>query len=202
MKRLLLPALAGLMLLGATHGASAAATLDKASVEKFVATLDDIHALGKEMKASGKDQAMQEKIAAAAAKEKEISPYVLAVNTMKKEFPDDYKKLGKIAKDHGLSSQEEWAATGDKVMEAYMSSKMDAAAYQSLDAAKAQMTPEVLAKMPPETVARMQQSIAMMEKMKDVPAENREVIAPYKDKIDSFMAKEAQAQAEGATQAE
>ena len=181
--------------------AQAAQSLSPDQVEKFVSSMDDVQVLSDAMKKDGKNEVIGKKIGEPKEGD-EFTPYSRAVDVLKTEFPVDYKELGEVVAKHGFKSQEEWATTGDNVMAAYISSKIDPEAEKKMAAAQAQMTPEMVAKMPPEAVARMKQGMAMMATLKKVPAENREAVAAHKEKLEAFMNKEmAENKAEAKTAA-
>lgn len=196
MKNLVLAALVALITTVAGP-AFAAETLTSAKVESFVSTMSEVKGLSDTMKTEGKNELMDAKIKALGSGE-ELSSYSRTVTVLKQEFPEDYKKLGKITKDKGFSSQEEWAAIGDSVMTAYVASKIDPQAKAGLEAAKAQLTPEMKAKMPPQAVAQMEQGIAMMKKLEGVPQANMDAIEPHKPAIEAFI-KQASAEEKAKT---
>ena len=169
--------------------AQAAQDLSAKQVEQFVSTMDDVQVLSEEMQKTGKNEVIGKKIGEPKPGE-EFSPYSKAIGVLKTEFPDDYKSLGKIVEKHGFKSQEEWAGTGDSVMAAFISSKIDPKAEAKMVEAKAQLTPEMEKKMPPEVVSRLKQSIAMMETLKKVPQGNRDAVAAHQAKLEAFMNKE------------
>ncbi len=166
--------------------ANASEMLSPGQVERFINSMNEVHALADEMEQEGKNQVIEARIKSPTQGE-DFAPYSTAVQTLKSEFPDDYKKLGKITGAHDFSSQESWALIGDSVMEAYVSSQIGETEYQGIEAAQAQITPAMKAQMPPEALARMEQSMSMLDQLSNVPQENIDAVAPFRDRLESEM---------------
>lgn len=167
-----------------------AANLTKQSAEAFVASLPDINEMGKEMEKEGKNKVFEAKNEPVSGEK--FKPYSGSLPVMKKEYPEDYKKLGDLVNKHGFKSQESWAATGDDVMLAYMAGKMNIPA----EADMPQLPPGMEDKMPPEAIANMKKGLAMLETMRSVPDEHKKIVAPLAPQIDAFVATQSQNQSE------
>ena len=187
MKRLL--ALLAIPLLFCATPALAWDALTPAQVEKFVASLDDVQVLTDKLKAEGKNELIGKKIAPPKNGE-DFTPYYKAIAILKTDFADDYKKLGEITAKHKFASPEEWALSGDSVMAAFISSKIDPQAEAKMAEAQASITPEMKAKMPPEAIARMEQAVAMIASLRKVPQGNLDAVKPHAAKIEAFMEKQ------------
>lgn len=166
--------------------AFAAQELTPAQVEKFIGTMDDVQALSDSMGKDGKNQVISEKLKEAQPGG-DFTPYSRAMDVMKAEFPDDYKKLGAAVKKQGFASQQEWAETGDKVMAAYISSRIDPETKTRMAAMKDQLNTDAAKQMPPEAVAQIKQTMAMMETLDKVPQADRDAIAPHSAALEAFV---------------
>jgi lantibiotic modifying enzyme len=95
-----------------------------------------------------------------------------------------YSHLEDIARDHGFNNLEQWAATGDRVFQAWMAIEMEQqnpAAQQEMNAALAEienspnMTPEQKAQMR----AMMQGAMGAMESASNAPAADIAAVRPH-----------------------
>ena len=179
-------AVAGLVLLFTT-GAAAESPLTTDQAKRFIATLAPLDALGDELEAQGKVEAMQVDTAPKAGEA--FAPYTKAVAALKDKFPGDYAKLAKVAKAQNFSA-EEWGAVGDRVMIAYMALKMreqdpkTTAMMQGMDKSMLDMVP-------PDMRAQLEQTFAMMETVKNAPEADIAAITPLKADLETYMNKQS-----------
>ena len=169
---------------GASFAGDAPLTEDQA--KRFVKTLPALDALKTEMDAEGKSEHMR--IATQPKAGEEFKPYSNAVAALKKDYPADHARLSKAVKPHGFSAQE-WGAVGDRVIIAHLANKMqneDPRTMQMME----NMDQSMIDMMPPEMQTRLATTFAMMETVKNAPAEDREVVAKVGDELDEYMESE------------
>ena len=51
-----------------------------------------------------------------------------------------------------------------------------------------QLSPEMMKQMPPEAIEQMKQGMATLETMRNVPQENKDIVAPLTPQIDAWTA--------------
>ena len=171
-----------LLTLSIGNNALAISALTSNAAESFVSSLTDVNMLASEMKQDGKDnffEANNEPVPG-----EKFEPYSGALPELKKQYPAEYKKLGNIIENHGFASQESWASTGDKVMLAYIASKMPIPAAAAMPQIPAGM--EHL--MPPEAKAEMAKGLAALKTIRDVPQAHKDIVAPLIPQIDQWIA--------------
>lgn len=169
---------------GAVFAGDAPLTEDQA--KRFVKTLPALDALKLEMDSEGKSDRM--KVATHPKAGEPFQPYTNAVAALKKDFPADHARLSKAVKPFGFSAQE-WGVVGDRVMIAHMANKMEAEDPRTM-AMMENMDQSMIDMMPPEMKARLEATFAMMETVKNAPAEDREVVATVGDELDEYMENE------------
>ncbi|MEZ5914961.1 MAG: hypothetical protein R3C42_04970 [Parvularculaceae bacterium] len=159
----------------AVSPALAEAPLSDDQVTRFIATLRPVEEMGKRLEAEGK-------IAETFGEEKptlgsEFKPYSKGVASLKRDYPGEYAALGGALKPHGFS-QDEWAATGDRVMRAYIAVKLEK---ENPDYEKqmAAMDPSMLSQLPPQMRAQIEGAFAMIETVKSTPATDKAAVKPH-----------------------
>lgn len=175
-----LPVFTAFLLILSAVGTPAAALTQK-SAEAFVATLDDVSVMAKEMEKEGKNKVFGTKLQPVPGEK--FKPYSSALPILKKEYPADYKKLGGLVKKKGFKSPESWAATGDDVMLGFMALKM-----KDMPKEMPKLPPGMEDKLPPEALAGMKRGMAMMETIRDVPPAHKKIVQPLAPTIEAWMA--------------
>lgn len=178
----------GLMVLAvflAAPASFAASALDAKKVEKFVGSISAVNALSATMKEEGKQEALQADMDVLAGDD--FRPYTNSVVVLKEKFPGDYAKLGGIVKQHGFSSQDEWAGVGDAVMISYMAIKAEETAPGYDSDMGTELTPEIMAQLPPESRAQVEKTMKMMKALRSAPAENKAAVTPFVASIDKLI---------------
>ncbi len=184
MLKRLLPALMGALLVvtaGAVASENKPLTDDQA--KRFVDTLPALDRLGEELREEGKTDKLE--IATQPKSGEEFTPYSNAVAALKTEHPADYAKLGAAVKPHGFSA-DEWGHVGDRVIIAYLALEMEkqdprsAAMMEGMDASMLDMVP-------PEMRDQLAATFAMMETVKNAPADDKAVVAKIKPQLDEYM---------------
>ncbi len=166
---------------GASLAGDAPLTEDQA--KRFVKTLPALDELKLEMDAEGKSDRMQ--VATQPKAGEPFQPYTNAVAALKKDFPADHARLSKAVKPYGFSAKE-WGAVGDRVMIAHMANKMQKEDPRTMQMME-NMDRSMIDMMPPEMQARLAATFALMETVKNAPAEDREVVAKVGDELDEYM---------------
>ena len=162
-----------------------AGSLSKAQAEGFVSSMSDVGAMAKEMEKEGKTKIFDAQNKPVPGEK--FKPYSGSLPVLKKEYPADYEKLGDIVRKHGFKSQESWATTGDDVMLAYMAGKM-----KGMPTEMPQIPAGMEDKLPPEALANMKRGMAMLETMRDVPAEHTKIVEPLSPQIDAWIAAQSE----------
>ncbi len=170
--------------------AFAAMPLSAKQVESFLGSMKSVDSLTDEMKAAGKQEALQAEMDKRAGVT--FTPYVNSVTILKEKYGPEYGKLGDIVKKHGFSSQEEWANVGDAVMLSYMALKAEKE--PGFEKAATELTPEMMAQIPPETRAQVEKTMKMMNAIKAAPAEHKQVVTPFIADIDKWIGEQQAAQ--------
>lgn len=155
--------------------ALAEAPLTDDKVKRFIETLEPVEELGERLEAKGKlVKTLDEEKPMIG---KDFRPYSDGVAALKKEHPGEYAALGALLKPHGFS-QDDWAATGDRVMIAYMAVKMEAE-NPNYEKDMAGMDPAMLAQVPPQMRAQIEGALAMVETVKKAPAADKAAVKPH-----------------------
>lgn len=162
--------------------------LTDVKIRNFIASMEGVKALGQELEAAGKTQALE--IEALPKAGEEFQPYTKSVAALKAKHPDDHRRLAALVKEHGFSL-DNWAETGDRVMVAYVAEKA-AARPEGLAHAQA-MDPAMLSMAPPEMRAQMEGVMAMMEAIKKAPAADRLALKPHMAALDAELEETAAA---------
>lgn len=169
---------------GAAVAGDAPLTEDQA--KRFVKTLPALEALKNEMDEEGKSEHMN--VATRPKAGEPFKPYSNAVAALKKDFPADHARLAKAVKPFGFTAAE-WGNVGDRVMIAHMANKMQNEDPRTM-AMMENMDPSMIDMMPPEMRDQLASTFAMMETVKNAPAEDREVVAKVGDELDAYMENE------------
>ncbi|MCD1646578.1 hypothetical protein A8B84_06190 [Marinobacter sp. EhC06] len=95
-----------------------------------------------------------------------------------------YGQLEDLVQDHGFGSLEEWAATGDRIFQAWMAIEMEQqnpAARQEMDAAMAEIenNPNMTAEQKAQMRAMMQSAMGAMESASNAPPADVEAVRPH-----------------------
>ena len=170
-------------------GASIAgdAPLTEEQAKRFVKTLPALDDLKKAMDEEGKSEHMR--IATQPKAGEAFKPYSNAVAALKEKYPADHARLAKAVKPFGFSAKQ-WGDIGDRVMIAHLANKMQAEDPRTMTMME-NMDQSMIDMMPPEMQARLANTFAMMETVKNAPAEDREVVAKVGDELDAYMEAEA-----------
>ena len=96
-------ALGAFMLLTAPVGAADSAALTPDTAKRFVASLDAMETLGKELDAAGKADKLKVDIEPKAGEA--FKPFSKTVTALKAQYPADYAKLQTAVKPHGFSAE-------------------------------------------------------------------------------------------------
>jgi len=161
--------------------AQAEQALDADNTKRFVESLGPIMKFGDELEAAGRDKVFDETFTPKAGED--FKPYTKGLAALKAQQPADYAKVGELIAPHGFSSTALWAEIADKVMAAYFALSMEG---QGGMPQMGQMTPEMLAMMPPEVRAQFEGAQSMQKAIQSVPAEDKQLVAPYKARIDQL----------------
>jgi len=95
-----------------------------------------------------------------------------------------YGQLEDLVQDHGFGSLEEWAATGDRIFQAWMAIEMEQqnpAARQEMDAAMAEIenNPNMTAEQKAQMRAMMQSAMGAMESASNAPPADVKAVRPH-----------------------
>ena len=93
-------------------------------------------------------------------------------------------QLEDLVQDHGFGSLEEWAATGDRIFQAWMAIEMaeqKPAARQEMEAALAEMenSPHMTAEQKAQMRAMMEGAMGAMQSASNAPAADIEAVRPH-----------------------
>jgi hypothetical protein len=103
-----------------------------------------------------------------------------------------YSDLNDLAKRHGFANMDQWAATGDRVFQAVMALEMDQQPPGQLEEMQAMLAglennPQIDAAQKARMRTMVESSLNMMESVKDVPASDKALVRPYKDRLQAIM---------------
>ncbi len=157
--------------------------LTEDQAKRFVKTLPALESLKKEMDEEGKSEHMR--VATQPKAGEAFKPYSNAVAALKKDFPADHARLAKAVKPYGFSAKE-WGVVGDRIMIAHLANKMQEEDPRTMEMME-NMDQSMIDMMPPEMRERLANTFAMMETVKNAPAEDREVVAKVGDELDEYM---------------
>ena len=161
-----------------------AADLTEDAARRFVASLDAIEPLSAELEAASDEVPFDP----FPKKGEPFAPYTQGLATMKEKLPDIHKRLSAAVKTHGFSASD-WAATGDKVMLAYMGLELDKQGPEAMAQFKA-MDEAMLDQMPPQMRERIERVFAMVEAAADAPDADKKAIAAVMDDLTAYMERE------------
>ena len=159
------------------------APLTEDQAQRFVKTLPALEELKKQMEDEGTSEKIQ--IATQPKAGEEFKPYSKAVATLKKDFPADHARLAKAVKPFGFSAKQ-WGDIGDRVIIAHLANKLqedDPRTMQMMEG----LDQSMIDMMPPEMRDRLAGTFAMMETVKNAPAEDRKVVKTVGDELDEYM---------------
>ncbi len=168
-----------------TFGAASAgdAPLTEDQAKRFVKTLPALDELKKEMDDEGKSEHMR--IATQPKAGEPFKPYSNAVAALKKDFPADHARLANAVRPYGFSAKQ-WGDIGDRLIIAHLANKMQKEDPRTMTMME-NMDRSMIDMMPPEMQARLANTFAMMETVKNAPAEDREVAEKVSDELDAYM---------------
>ena len=162
--------------------------LTEDEARRFVASLTSVEALGDALEAEGKIENLR--VDAQPKAGEAFRPYSSAVAALADKYPADHAKLAKALQPHGFSAGD-WGAVGDRVMIAYLAVKMEEDDPQTMQMMEG-MDASMMEMMPPEMRAQMEGVFAMMETVRNAPAEDKQTIAAVKDDLDAYMERDGQ----------
>ena len=166
--------------LSIAHAADKALTEDEA--RRFIASLEDVDKLAKTLEEAG-DPALD--IDTQPKSGEEFSPYGRMIPILKDKHQAVHKRLAATVKPHGFST-EEWGATGDKLITAYMAVKMEQENPQALAQMKA-MDKSMLEMLPAAQREQFATAIAMAETVENAPASDKKVAKSVQKEMDDYM---------------
>ncbi|SFM58085.1 hypothetical protein [Marinobacter pelagius] len=99
-----------------------------------------------------------------------------------------YNRLDELARNHGFDNIEQWAATGDRVYQAWMAIEMEQqspGARQEMNAALAEIenNPQMTAEQKAQMRAMMESAMGAMESASNAPAGDVEAVRPHLDAL-------------------
>jgi len=99
-----------------------------------------------------------------------------------------YGQLEDLVQDHGFGSLEEWAATGDRIFQAWMAIEMEqqsSAAQQEMSAAMAEIenNPNMTAQQKAQMRAMMEGAMGAMQSASNAPPEDIKAVRPHVDAL-------------------
>ncbi|PPI85086.1 hypothetical protein KEHDKFFH_04820 [Marinobacter maroccanus] len=99
-----------------------------------------------------------------------------------------YGQLEDLVQNHGFNSLEDWAATGDRIFQAWMAIEMEQqnpAARQEMDAAMAEIenNPNMTAEQKAQMRAMMQSAMGAMESASNAPPADIKAVRPHVDAL-------------------
>lgn len=186
MKRLFV-AVAAIVLFAGPALAADRAPLTDEKIRNFVASMEAIKDLGRELEASGKTKLLMDQTAPKAGED--FKPYAKAVAALKEKYPADHDRLVASVKPYGFSA-ETWAETGDRIIVAYIAEKAEQEHPGGLGHAQP-MDPAMLASIPSEMRVQIETAMAMMETVKNAPVSDRDAVRPHLNAIDAQLAASA-----------
>ena len=184
LRSFVLAAVAALLPVVAAFADSAPLTEDQA--KRFVASLSAVEALGDELEAEGKTDQLDIETAPKAGEP--FKPYSAAIAALSEKYPADHARLASAVKPHGFSA-DDWGAVGDRVIVAYMALKMEEEDPRAMEMMEG-MDASMIEMMPPEMRDQMEAAFAMMETVKNAPADDKRIVSTVKDDLDAYMENE------------
>lgn len=182
MTRILAVLFSAVFAFAAAHAADVK-PLTEDEAKRFVATLPAVDELGSELREDGKIEALNARSRPKAGEE--FKPYSGAVAGLKEKHPAEHGRLAAIVGKHGFST-DAWGAVGDRVMVAYLAERMERenpGAMKQMEAMDASM----IDMMPAHVKEQMAAAMALMDSVKNAPAEDRKTVALVSDDLDAFM---------------
>lgn len=114
--------------------------------------------------------------------------HIFSDSLAKLEGHQAYGKLEDLVQDHGFGSLEEWAATGDRIFQAWMAIEMEQqnpAAREEMNAAMAEIenNPNMTAEQKAQMRAMMEGAMGAMQSASNAPPEDIKAVRPHVDAL-------------------
>jgi len=166
-----------------------AAALDQAAIEAYVSSLEPVKALGERLQAEGRQNFLEREVLPRSGEP--FDPHRRGVAALQRDSVDDYRELTRIVQQHGFTSAESWALTGDRVVLAYGALKAEAESPEVLQMAAQmkEMDPAMLQLLPPDVRQQMDQALAIARAVSAVPREDRERVRPHLARLDRMFSR-------------
>jgi len=166
-----------------------AASLDQAAIEAYVSSLEPVKALGERLQSEGRQNFLEREVLPRSGEP--FDPHRRGVVALQRDSADDYRELTRIVQQHGFTSAESWALTGDRVVLAYGALKAEAESPEVLQMAAQMkdMDPAMLQLLPPEARQQMDQALAIARAIASVPQADRAVVRPYLARLDQLFSR-------------
>ena len=184
MMRLVTIFISSLFFSAAAFASDAPLTEDEA--RRFVASLAAVETLGDAFEAEGKIDNLQFDSRPKAGEA--FKPFSKGVTALEENYPADHARLAKALKPHGFSA-DDWGATGDRVMIAYIAVTMQEDDPRTLEMMEG-MDASMMEMMPPEMRTQMEGVFAMMETVKNAPEADKATVAAVKADLDAYLAQQ------------
>ncbi|MEX0617997.1 MAG: hypothetical protein WDZ76_10365 [Pseudohongiellaceae bacterium] len=157
---------------------AAAQSLTTEQASNFIESLDEVNTYAESLDPAVRTGALDEEFMP--ERGQPFAPYSRAADYLRGEHDAVYDDMDNIVADHGFSSLELWAETGDRVAVAYMALEMEETDMQ-------QITPEMLDQVPPQMREQMERALAVFETIRDAPPEDVEVLRPLASRLGEYM---------------
>jgi len=164
-----------------------ASVLSQTSIEAYIQSLGPVRKLGEKLQAEGKQSFLEREIT---PRNGELfDPHTRGVKALQRESGKDYAELSRLVRQHGFTSAESWALTGDRVVLAYGAVKAEAESPEILRLAQQMqgMDPQMLQLVPPEMRQQMEQAVSIARSLALVPAEDKVSVRPYVGQLDRIF---------------
>ena len=160
-------------------------------IERFLASLEDLESLGKQVENTDMFGNMGQEIQEQAMRKGEFRPMGMMVEKMRDHEMHD--QFSSVVSDHGFQRPEDWADTGDRIMRAMAAMELqkhdrgDMRAEMGAMMNKMENNPNISEQQRKRMRQQMGQAMAGMKAMADAPQEDIEAIRPYRDRIRGAM---------------
>lgn len=158
-------------------GPSYAQNLTPTTIEGYIKGMEPIAAFASETRQSGKQIDLQLRPTGS-----NFQPHASLTEQLKTKAPEEYSKLDAMVKQQGFSSTDQWAATGDELMAAYIANKVTKEMRQN----KATMA-QAIAMLPPQQKKQAEIMLTMIDVADSAPAANVSAVQPYIPQIEQAM---------------
>lgn len=158
-----------------------AQTLEADTVEAFIESLDPVTRY-----AQGLDDEVTEGVLGADVipqPGEPLQPYTRSLEYLREEQGEAYEAMGELVEEQGFDSLEEWAATGDRVMVAWLALQMEGNDVGPI-------SPEMLEQVPPQMRPQIERMLAMMEAVRNAPPEDIEAVRPFAARLQDYMSEQ------------